>query len=64
MGKDIGRRVIWLVLAALLLKGAVSVWFSQPLWHAIGRSTALLAAFAAFLSLWSFAEAVWTRRST
>lgn len=62
MKKDIARRVIWLVLGGLLLKVAFSAFYSEPLWHLMGRSAGALVAFAAFLSVWSFVEAMWTRR--
>lgn len=62
MKKDIARRVIWLALGGLLLKVAFSAFYSEPLWHLMGRSAAALVAFPAFLGVWSFAEAMWTRR--
>ena len=64
LGKDIARRVIWLVLAALLLKVALSAFYSEPLWRLMGRPAGALVALAGFLSLWSFAEAMWARRAT
>ncbi|NLP65524.1 hypothetical protein [Paraburkholderia sacchari] len=62
MKKDIALRVVWLALGGLLLKVALSAFYSEPLWQLMGRSAGLLVAFPAFLSLWSFAEAMWTKR--